>query len=147
PMELLMPSSFAVYPSLKDMPVVISGGASGIGESLVREFAAQGSRVGFVDIAAERGRALEAELRAAGHTVSFEATDITDVEAYQATIRGFEERHGAAMALLNNAANDMRIDPADVTSEFWDKSIAVNLKHQFFATQAVMPGMKKANRG
>lgn len=142
-----MPSSFAVYPSLKDMPVVISGGASGIGESLVREFAAQGSRVGFVDIAAERGRALEAELRAAGHTVSFEATDITDVEAYQATIRGFEEKHGPAMALLNNAANDMRINPEDITSEFWDQAIAVNLKHQFFAAQAVMPGMKAANRG
>ena len=142
-----MTSSFATYPSLKDRPVVISGGASGIGETLVREFAAQGSKVGFVDLMEERGKALAAELNAAGHTVAFEPTDITDVAAYQASIRKFEGRHGPALALLNNAANDRRMEWHSVTPEDWDWSIAVNLRHSFFALQAVVPGMIAAGRG
>ncbi|MEO6014544.1 MAG: SDR family oxidoreductase [Devosia sp.] len=142
-----MPSNFARFPSLDGMPVVISGGASGIGEGLVREFAAQGSKVGFVDIMADRGAALAAELTAAGQTVKFTTCDITDVHAYQAAIRGFEGANGAALALLNNAANDQRVAWDQVTSESWDKSIEVNLKHSFFAAQAVIPGMMKAGKG
>ncbi len=142
-----MPSNFANYPSLKGMPVVISGGASGIGETIVREFAAQGSKVGFVDIAKDRGEALAAELTAAGQTAKFVACDITDTAAYRSTIRDFEAAHGAAMALVNNAANDTRISWNDVTSDAWDKAINVNLKHAFFAAQAVIPGMIKAGKG
>lgn len=140
-------TAFANYPSLNGMPVVISGGATGIGEGLVRAFAAQGSRVGFVDIAAEAGRKLEAELRAAGHTVTFAECDITDTAAYQAAIRAFEGKHGAALALINNAANDQRHKLGEVTPEFWDARIAVNLKHAFFAAQAVAPGMIAAGKG
>lgn len=142
-----MTDAFATYPSLYGMPVVISGGASGIGEQIVREFAAQGSRVGFVDLMAERGAALEAELKAKGQTASFTACDITDTEKYQATIAGFAERHGPALALVNNAAHDLRHKLAEVTPEFWDGRIAVNLKHAFFAAQAVAPGMIAAGRG
>jgi NAD(P)-dependent dehydrogenase (short-subunit alcohol dehydrogenase family) len=140
-------STFARYPSLDGMPVVISGGASGIGETIVREFAAQGSKVGFVDIARERGEALAAELTAAGHIVRFTPCDITDSLAYQETIRGFEAAHGPALALINNAANDQRIAWNEVTPESWDKATAVNLKHSFFAAQAVIPGMIKAGKG
>ncbi len=140
-------SQFAIYPSLNGMPVVISGGASGIGERLVREFAAQGAKVGFVDIAAEAGGRLEAELRAAGRTVSFTACDVTDIAAYQSAIGGFEAAHGPALALLNNAAHDLRHTWDEVTPEFWDGRIAVNLKHAFFAAQAVIPGMIAARRG
>src|SRR3954470_12912046 len=96
-------SAFATYPSLKDMPVVISGGASGIGETLVREFARQGSKVGFVDIAAEAGEKLATELEAEGHIARFTHCDITDTAAYQAAIAGFAAAHGPALALLNNA--------------------------------------------
>ncbi len=142
-----MPSSFATYPSLDGTPVVISGGASGIGETLVREFAAQGSKVGFVDISGERGEALAAELVGDGRTASFARCDITDVEAYQAAIRGFEAAHGPALALVNNAANDTRIGWNEVTPEAWDKAMAVNLKHAFFAAQAVIPGMIRAGKG
>ncbi|MBN9345855.1 MAG: SDR family oxidoreductase [Devosia sp.] len=142
-----MSSQFARYPSLDGMPVVISGGASGIGETIVREFAAQGAKVGFVDIAGERGAALEAELIAAGHTAKFARCDITDTAAYQATIRGFEAAHGPALALVNNAANDQRIAWNEVTEEAWDKAVNVNLRHAFFAAQAVIPGMIKAGRG
>ncbi len=140
-------SKYATYPSLDGMPVVISGGASGIGEGLVREFAAQGAKVGFVDILAERGHALAAELHRAGLRVQFAATDITDVDAYQAAIREFENAHGPALALVNNAANDTRIKWSDVTNKSWDQAIAVNLKHAFFAAQAVIPGMINAGKG
>ncbi len=140
-------TSFAAYPSLRDRPVVISGGASGIGESLVRNFAAQGARVGFVDIADEAGERLAAELTAAGHTVRFTRCDITDTGAYQATIEGFAHVHGDALVLVNNAGHDQRHDWAEVTPEYWDDRMAVNLKHFFFAIQAVAPGMSRAGGG
>ncbi len=140
-------SDFAVYPSLNNRPVIISGGASGIGEGIVREFAAQGSKVGFVDIADKAGRKLAAELTGKGHTVKFIACDITDIAAYKSAIGQFEAAHGPALALVNNAANDVRHKWEDVTPEFWDKSIAVNAKHAFFAAQAVLPGMVAAKQG
>lgn len=137
----------ARYPSLSGMPVVISGGASGIGEALVRNFAAQGAKVGFVDIQDERGNALAGELTSAGQTVRFTRCDITDTSAYQAAIAGFAAAHGDALALLNNAAHDQRHEWQDVTSAYWDERMAVNLKHAFFAIQAVAPGMVRAGRG
>jgi D-xylose 1-dehydrogenase len=140
-------NSFATFHSLDGMPVIISGGASGIGEGLVREFAAQGSKVGFVDIMAEAGRKLEAELTANGQTVRFAEVDITDTPAYQAAIRDFEAAHGPALALVNNAANDQRHTLSETTPESWDARIAVNLKHAFFAAQAVAPGMIAAGKG
>ncbi len=142
-----MTDNFATFPSLDGMPVVISGGASGIGEGLVREFAGQGSKVGFVDIMAEAGRKLEAELTAKGQTVRFTEVDITDAPAYQAAIRDFEAAHGAALALVNNAANDQRHTLSETTPKSWDARIAVNLKHAFFAAQAVAPGMIAAGKG
>ena len=138
---------FASYPSLAGRPVVISGGASGIGEALVRNFAAQGAKVGFVDIAAEAGEALAAELDAAGATVRFTRCDVTDTDAYKAAIDGFAAAHGDALALVNNAAHDQRHEWSEVTPAYWDDRIAVNLKHAFFAIQAVAPGMVRAGRG
>lgn len=137
----------ARYPSLVGMPVVISGGASGIGEALVRNFAAQGAKVGFVDIQDERGTALAAELTAAGQAVLFTPCDITNTDAYQTAIAGFAAAHGDALALVNNAAHDQRHEWQEVTSAYWDDRMAVNLKHSFFAIQAVAPGMVKAGRG
>lgn len=140
-------TQFAQYPSLAGMPVVISGGASGIGENLVRNFAAQGSRVGFVDIAVEAGENLAAELTAAGQTVRFTPCDVTDTDAYQSAIAGFAVAHGDALVLINNAAHDQRHHWSDVSSASWDERMAVNLKHAFFAIQAVAPGMVRAGRG
>lgn len=142
-----MTDAFATYPSLKGVPVVISGGASGIGEEIVRAFAAQGSRVGFVDIAADAGNKLEAELKAKGQDATFTECDITDIARYQSAIAAFEKRNGPALALLNNAAHDLRHKWNEVTEEFWDGRIAVNLKHAFFAAQSVIPGMVAAGRG
>lgn len=138
---------FARYPSLAGMPVIISGGATGIGESLVRNFARQGARVGFVDIAVDAGTALAAELAAAGQAVRFTACDVTDTVAYQSAISGFAAAHGDALVLVNNAAHDQRHDWTEVSPDYWDDRMAVNLKHAFFATQAVAPGMVRAGRG
>ncbi|MBO9591183.1 SDR family NAD(P)-dependent oxidoreductase [Devosia sp.] len=137
----------ARYPSLAGMPVVISGGASGIGGALVRNFAAQGAKVGFVDIQDDRGTALAAQLTAAGQAVLFTRCDITNTDAYQTAIAGFAAAHGDALALVNNAAHDQRHEWQEVTSAYWDDRMAVNLKHSFFAIQAVAPGMAKAGRG
>lgn len=135
------------YPSLKDQAVIISGGASGIGEALVRNFAQQGAKVGFVDIAEAQGSALSAALNAAGHTTKFIACDITDTAAYQAAIADLAQIHGDARVLVNNAGHDERHDWREVTPDYWDNRMAVNLKHFFFAIQAVAPGMKKAGGG
>ncbi|UJQ93006.1 SDR family NAD(P)-dependent oxidoreductase [Mariluticola halotolerans] len=138
---------FARYPSLEGMPVVISGGASGIGADLVRHFAGQGAKVGFVDIAGKPGEALADELNSAGATVKFTHCDITDIPAYQRAIAGFAKTHGDALALVNNAAHDERHALEDLTEADWDQRVAVNLKHAVFAIQAVTPGMIAAGKG
>ncbi len=133
--------NFAIYPSLAGRAVVISGGATGIGEGLVRAFAAQGSKVGFVDIAVAAGEALQAELLAAGQSVHFIHCDVTDVVAYQAAIADFAAVNGPCGVLVNNAANDQRHKWNEITPELWEAGLAVNLRHSFFAAQAVIPGM------
>lgn len=138
---------FALYHSLKDRPVIVSGGASGIGEALVRNFAAQGAKVGFVDIAEDAGEALAAELTSAGQTARFIACDVTDIPAYQSAIGSLALAHGDARVLVNNAGHDQRHDWSEVTPDYWDAAMAVNLKHAFFAAQAVAPGMKRAGGG
>ena len=135
-------SSFASYPSLKDRSVFVSGGGSGIGAAIVEHFAAQGSKVGFVDIDEAASTALGEKTGA-----HFIKCDIRDVKAYQAAIGEIAGKHGAITALINNAARDDRHDIADVTPEFWDERMAVNLRHAYFAIQAVAPGMKKAGGG
>ena len=140
-------SRYATFPSLKNCPVVISGGASGIGEAMVRAFAEQGAKVGFVDIAMEAGSALAAELSRLGYAVRFIPCDVTDIPAYQAAIAEFARLHGDARVLVNNAAHDQRHQWADVTPDEWDQRMAVNLKHAFFAIQAVAPGMARAGKG
>jgi D-xylose 1-dehydrogenase len=140
-------TSGAVYPSLRDVPVLVSGGASGIGEAIVRAFAGQGSRVGFLDIAEAEGAALAEELRAEDRQVMFEPCDITDIPALRQAITRVETRHGASMVLVNGAANDDRHAWQDVSEAYWDGRIAVNLRHMFFAIQAVAPGMISAGRG
>lgn len=135
------------YPSLAGRSVVISGGASGIGEAFVRGFAAQGAKVAFIDLDGEAGATLAEELRQSGVDVFFQPCDVTDTAALHACLAEAQRRHGAPRVLLNNAANDVRHDVADVTPEFFDRTVAVNLRHQFFASQAVAPAMAAAGGG
>lgn len=139
--------SFARYPSLEDVSVLVTGGASGIGEQVVRAFAEQGSRTGFVDLDADRGKALADELSGAGSKVHFEACDLRDIESLRRAFAAVEAAHGPAMVLVNNAARDDRHGWEDVTPEYFDERIATNLRHMFFAIQAVAPGMIAAGKG
>ncbi|MCU0905863.1 MAG: SDR family oxidoreductase [Rhodobacteraceae bacterium] len=134
----------ATYPDLQDRCVVVTGGASGIGEGLVEAFAAQGARVGFIDIADAEGRALAARL---GGTVRFEHADLTDTAALHAAIGRIRDAFGPVRVLLNNAAHDERHSVDRVDDAYFDGRIAVNLKHQFFAAQAVLPDMVAAGGG
>jgi D-xylose 1-dehydrogenase len=137
----------AIYPDLQDASVIVTGGGSGIGEAIVRGFARQKARVGFIDIAEVPSRRLEEELRAAGADVTFVHADITDTAALTAAIGLLAARNGPVTVLVNNAAHDERHAAAEVTPEYFDQRIAVNLKHAFFAAQAVLPGMEKAGHG
>lgn len=139
--------SFALYPSLKETVVFISGGASGIGEEIVRAFAAQGSRVGFVDLDVERGGALAEELKRDDTTIRFESCDLREIDALKRAFGALEAALGPATVLVNNAARDDRHAWSDVTPEYYDERIANNLRHMFFATQAVAPGMIAAGKG
>ena len=141
-------SRFAHFPSLRDRVVFITGGASGIGAAEVSHFAAQGARVAFVDIAAAPAHVLAAQLKAEGYPEPyFQTCDITDIAALQAAIATAAARLGPITVLVNNAANDQRHPWQDVTPEYWDERMAVNLKHQFFAIQAVAPMMCEAGGG
>jgi NAD(P)-dependent dehydrogenase (short-subunit alcohol dehydrogenase family) len=139
--------SLTLYPSLTGKTIMVTGGASGIGEEIVRSFAAQGARVGFLDIDASRGAALDSELRNSGNTVAFFACDLKDAEALKDAVERLIETLGPVAVLVNNAANDDRHDWTEVTPAFFDERIATNLRHFFFAIQAVAPGMIAAGRG
>lgn len=136
--------SFARYPSLENAVVLVTGGASGIGAVTVRAFAEQGAKVGFVDLDREKGEALASEL---GSTVRFEACDLREITDLRRAIEALAAAHGPALVLVNNAARDDRHAWDDVTPDYYDERIATNLRHMFFATQAVAPGMIEAGRG
>jgi NAD(P)-dependent dehydrogenase (short-subunit alcohol dehydrogenase family) len=139
--------AIATYPSLKDRVVLVTGGGSGIGEEIVRQFARQGSRVAFLDINVPASEALVRALAAEGRTVRFRECDLTDIPALRGAVKAIEADLGPITILINNAANDQRHPMEDVTPEYWDDRIAVNVKHQFFAAQAVAPGMAAAGGG
>ncbi len=132
----------AIYPDLAGQVVLVTGGASGIGEAIVRRFAEQRAKVTFLDVKKAEGEKLAAELSA-----HFAAVDLTDTRAMQAAIGEIGRVLGPVRILINNAAHDERHTTESVTPEYWDERIAVNLKHQFFAAQAVLPDMKARGRG
>ncbi|MDP6874156.1 MAG: SDR family NAD(P)-dependent oxidoreductase [Alphaproteobacteria bacterium] len=138
----------AIYPSLRDRVVFVSGGASGIGAAIVEQFCEQGAKVSFVDIDEDAGEALAGGIAARDlPRPRFLACDLKDVEALQHAIGQVITADGPITALINNAANDERHSIDDVTPEYFDDRIAVNLRHQFFATQAVHGPMAEAGGG
>ena len=123
--------------------VIVTGGASGIGADIVRAFAQQGCKIGFVDRDEAAGRALAASLP----ETFFERVDVTDVPALKAAIERLAEHTGGVDVLVNNVANDQRHSIDDITPEYFDERIAVNLRPHFFATQAVLASMRGKGGG
>jgi NAD(P)-dependent dehydrogenase (short-subunit alcohol dehydrogenase family) len=137
----------AIYPSLKDKRVLITGGGSGIGEGLVEAFARQGARVAFVDIVDQASHELVNRLGDAPHKPIYRRCDLKNIDAFKATLDELEGELGGVDILVNNAANDDRHSVDEVTPDYWDDRMAVNLRHLFFAAQAVVPAMKRAGGG
>lgn len=138
-----LPASFH---DLKDASVFITGGGSGIGASLTEGFLRQGARVSFVQ-RSDATPFCDAMETATGNRPHFTACDITDVAALQAAVARAAERHGPVTVLVNNAANDKRHKTLEVDEDFWDWSMAINLKAYFFAAQAAIPMMRAAGGG
>jgi NAD(P)-dependent dehydrogenase (short-subunit alcohol dehydrogenase family) len=141
-------TSFASYPSLEDRVVFVTGGGSGIGASIVEHLCAQGARVAFVDILREPSAALVETIRGRDLPApTFIPCDLRDIAALRWAVAETRTRLGPIRVLVNNAAHDERHSIESVTPEYWDDRFAVNLRHQFFATQAVVPGMAAAGGG
>jgi D-xylose 1-dehydrogenase len=140
---------YARYPSLVDRTVVVTGGADGIGAAIVRNFARQGSKVAFVDINPEKARATVRSCIEDGarHTPLFYELDLRDIEALQTACRRAIDDLGGVTVLVNNAANDDRHTWDEMTVDYWDDRIAVNLRHYVFAIQALAPNMIEAGNG
>lgn len=132
----------AIYPSLKDRRVLITGGGSGIGSAIVEAFARQGAHVTFFDID-EEGSTLVAS-RCGAH---FERIDLREVGALRELIESCIQASGPFDILVNNAGNDDRHALEDVTEAYWDDRLNANLKHYFFCAQAVLPGMRAKGEG
>ena len=134
----------ATYPDLQGATVIVTGGAGGIGEAITRAFVAQGARVGVLDLDVSRGEALAEAL---SPSVEFVRCDVTGIPGLKAAIEQVRARFGPIHILINNAAHDERHATLEVTEDYWDGRIAVNLKHQFFASQAVLPDMMASKKG
>ena len=141
-------TQYATYPSLRDRVVIVTGGASGIGEAIVEGFVNQGARVAFIDLQMDAGNALVERLNSAGeHAPTFHPCDLTKTHATQQVVAKMLATFETVDVLVNNAGDDTRHAIEDVTPASWDQGMAVNLKHQFFMSQAVLPTMRAARRG
>jgi NAD(P)-dependent dehydrogenase (short-subunit alcohol dehydrogenase family) len=139
--------SAASYPSLSGRVVFVTGGGSGIGAAMVEAFATQGALVAFVDILEEESKKLADRLGASGRNAHFIACDVTDLSALAAAMAETKARMGAIGVLINNAGNDWRHAVDEVTEDFWDRTLALNLKHQFFAAQEARKQMRELGGG
>jgi len=140
----------ASYPSLQGKRVIVSGGASGIGEAIVAGFAGQGARVGFIDVAEAAAQRLVARLAPdtdLAHAPICQVQDVSDIEGLNLAMTTLAEALGGCDVLINNAASDDRHAIDDVTPAYWDDRMAVNLRHAFFASQTVWPAMKAQGEG
>ena len=132
----------AIYPSLRGKRVLVTGGGSGIGAGIVKAFTAQQADVTFFDVSKDESQALADAVGA-----RFEHVDLTHIGETQQRIDGLIAQGGSFDVLVNNAANDDRHEVADVTEEYWENRVNVNLKHQFFCAQSVIPGMREKGGG
>ena len=144
-----LPADYATYPSLVDRTILVTGGAAGIGAALVEQFTKQGSKVAFLDIDADQAAETieRCTTRTPRHAPRFYEVDLVDIEALQAAVSRAEQDLGGITVLVNNAASDDRHTWQEMTAEYWNDRLNTNLRHYFFAIQAVAPGMIEAGGG
>ena len=135
------------YSSIEDKVVLISGGSSGIGATIVKKFLEQGAKVAFLDIDVELGKKLKDELTNFKHKPFFEECDLKNIDQLKKSISHISKKLGKISILVNNAANDQRHTIDEVTPEFWDDRMNVNLRHFFFAIQVVYKDMIELGKG
>ena len=140
-------SEIVTYPSLKDKVVLVTGGASGIGESIVKNFLEQGSKVAFIDIEESFGQDLVKKLDSYNHKALFKKCDLVDIKSLKKTINEIRNELGKFSIVVNNAANDERHNIDDVTPEYWDNRFHINLRHYFFTIQSTYKDMKDLGSG
>ena len=141
-------SGRASYPSLNGRTVFITGGATGIGASMVRQFSGQGARVGFIDIDESSAAGLVADVRGRGLPPPwFRCVDVREVKRLKAAVADFADAHEGVSVLINNVADDSRHSPLEVTEESWRNGLSINLDPAFFAAQAAIPVMQRAGQG
>jgi D-xylose 1-dehydrogenase len=141
-------SNTAVYPSLENRVVLVTGGATGIGEAIVEAFVRQRARVAFVDIKDDAATDLVVRMEKAGlRAPVYFHCDVTSFAELQRAVDQVVDGCGRVDVLVNNVGNDARHSVESVTPETWDEVVAVNLKQQFFMAQAVAPSMRQARRG
>jgi len=147
-MDQTAASQFATYPSLRGRIVLVTGGATGIGASIVEHFARQSAQVIFLDIQdAAAGKLIERLSVRGVQPPVFLHCDLTETDAIAATVAQIERQFDRIDVLVNNAGNDTRHTVAEVTSEYWDRCMATNLKQQFFMARAVIPSMQRTSHG
>ena len=139
--------NFPHYTDLKDRTVLITGGGSGIGAAFVEAFVGQESQVAFLDIQEKASLELVRKLTTVNQEPFFVKCDLTDIEALKEAVSEVENKLGAVRVLINNAANDERHEPEDVTPDYWEQRLRLNFSHHFFAAQAVKPAMAKSGGG
>jgi D-xylose 1-dehydrogenase len=139
--------SFTRYGSLEGRTVIITGGASGIGASFVRAFVENGAKVAFLDQQRETGATLADSLGEGAVRPLFLPCDLADIAALRAALGEIRAAFGPAAVLVNNAANDQRYEFDQITPEQFDRTIAVNFRHVFFAAQAIVPQMRELGYG
>ncbi len=137
----------AIYPSLKNKVAYITGGAGGIGEAVSVAYAAQGTTVGIIDIDEGAANALASKIKSMGQNAHAVACDLRDIASLKSALSALKSQIGASDILVNNAAHDQRHTWQDMTPDYWDERMAVNLRHMFFAIQAVAPDMIAKNAG
>lgn len=139
-----MEERFAIYPSLREKNILVTGGASGIGKEIVKAFADQKAKVAFLDLDAAKGQKLSSKL---GDNVFFEECDLKNIKSLKETIHKIRSEIGPFDILVNNAAHDDRHDWTDITEEYWDERFATNLRHHFFTIQSVAKDMIQKGGG
>ena len=138
-----------IYPDLSNKHVFITGGASGIGESFVRAFAKQQSKVSFIDIDDVAAQSLFDELSSKGYSgnIFYQHCDIREINKIRECIQNARQHFGTIAVLINNAAKDDRHNISDVEPEYWDNCQNINLRPHFFTAQSVVEDMKTLGGG